>query len=270
MLSGLRALVTGASSGVGRALALELSRRGVHVLATARREPLLSSLAAEQAAGLCGPAIVYAAGDITSADFRRHVIATAVEQIGGLDIVVAAAGSGAIGAFGAAAPDTLNRIMEINFFAPAELVRQSLPVLAASYDPAVVFVGSILGYHSLPLHADYCAAKSAVRSLAGTLRMELEADGIGVLLASLGPTESEFWNHLISGRRPEWSRGKQMTAARTAVAITVALERRRREIVPGFQAKAFVLIARLFPSLITAILKQRFQRDVAVDHNQPQ
>ena len=61
MLSGLRALVTGASSGVGRALALELSRRGVHVLATARREPLLSSLAAEQAAGLCGPAIVYAA-----------------------------------------------------------------------------------------------------------------------------------------------------------------------------------------------------------------
>ena len=160
--------------------------------------------------------------------------------------------------------------MEINFFAPAELVRQSLPVLAASYDPAVVFVGSILGYHSLPLHADYCAAKSAVRSLAGTLRMELEADGIGVLLASLGPTESEFWNHLISGRRPEWSRGKQMTAARTAVAITVALERRRREILPGFQAKAFVLVARLFPSLITAILKQRFQRDVAVDHNQPQ
>ncbi len=259
--SGLRVLVTGASSGVGRAVAVELARRGARVLATARREGRLRELADGMRHGsdaaahplLCEP------GDITDPAFRRRLVAAAADGLGGLDVVVAAAGSGAIGAFRDGSPATFARIIDVDFLAPAELVRSALPLLAASADPAVVFVGSILGCHPLPLHGEYCAAKAAVASLARTLRVELRRDGIDVLLASLGPTESEFWDSLLAGARPTWSRGRRMPADRAARAIVSGLERRRFEIVPGWQAKGFAFAARFFPGLIDAIASRNLR-----------
>ena len=258
-LAGCRALVTGASSGVGRAIALELCRRGARVVATGRRGDRLATLA-DEAAGLAGGPLAYEAGDITSPDFRSSLVATAVAKLGGLDLLVAAAGGGAIGRFGDASPDTLAAIMDVDFFAPAELVRVALPALRDGRDPAIVLVGSILGHHPLPLHAEYCAAKAALTSLAGSLRLELAADGIGVLLASLGPTESEFWNHLLTGQRPAWSRGRAMPAARTARIVVRAIAWRRREVFPGWQAKGFVCAARLFPRLVDRVMMRRMRR----------
>jgi len=262
-LAGSRALVTGASSGVGRAVALELASRGVRVLATGRRGERLAALA-DEAAGLAGGPLVYEAGDITSSDFRRRLVDVATQQLGGLDLVVAAAGSGAIGRFRDASPDTLARIMDVDFTAQAELVRVTLPALRVGRDPVIVLVGSILGYHPLPLHAEYCAAKAAVKSLAGTLRMELADDGVGVLLASLGPTESEFWSHLLTGHRPAWSRGRAMSASRTARIIVRGMVWRRREVLPGWRAKGFAFGARLFPRLFDRVMMRRLRRSPPV------
>jgi short-subunit dehydrogenase len=248
---------------VGRAVALELARRGACVLATGRRGERLAAVAAE-AAGLAGGPLLSAVGDITSPGFRRQLIETAIEQCGGLDLVVAAAGSGAIGSFANASSTTLTGIMDVDFFAPAELVREALPVLRTGRDPAIVLVGSILGYHPLPLHAEYCAAKAALKSLAGSLRTELSDDGIGVLLASLGPTESEFWDHLLTGSRPVWSRGRAMSAARTARIIVRGVEWRRREVLPGWRAKGFAWAARLFPRLLDRAMMRRLRRSRSV------
>lgn len=253
-LAGLRVLVTGGSSGVGRAVALACAAGGAQVLATARRAERLADLARTS------PSIVTLAGDITDPETRRQLLAAASERLGGLDVVVAAAGGGAIGPFREAAPATLRGIMELDFFAPAELVREALPLLAAGRDPAVVFVGSILGYHPLPLHAEYCAAKAAVVSLAGSLRVELAADGIDVVLASLGPTESEFWDHLASGARPRWSAGRPLSADATAEAIVNALVNRRAEVIPGWSARGYCLAARLCPRLIDAVVSLRRRR----------
>ena len=252
-MRGLRILLTGGSSGVGRALAVELAARGASVFATARRRELLATLAAEAP-------IAVLAGDVTSADFRRELVAGAVNTLGGIDIVVAAAGSGAIGRFADADPATLRRVMEIDFFASVELVRLALPELFKSPDPAIVLVGSILGLHPLPLHADYCAAKAALHALAGTLRAELAPSGIDVLLATLGPTASEFWDSLLVGDRPAWSRGRQLDAATTARAIIAALERRRGRVYPGWSAKGFALAARFCPRLIDRIIQRRMAR----------
>ena len=257
-LAGSRAIVTGASSGVGRAIALELARQGVRVLATGRRGERLAALA-DEAAGMAGGPLLSLSGDITSSDFRWHLVDAANQHFGGLDLVVAAAGSGAIGRFRDASPDTLVRIMDVDCIAPTEMVRIALPALRSGRDPAIVLVGSILGYHPLPLHAEYCAAKAALKSLAGTLRMELAEEGVGVLLASLGPTESEFWDHLLSGRRPAWSRGRAMSAARTARIIVRGLAWRRREVLPGWRAKGFALAARLFPRLIDRAMMRRMR-----------
>lgn len=256
-VAGRRFLVTGASSGVGRAVAAELARRGGHVLATARRGDRLRDLAREAGPGR----IETEPGDIRDAAFRGRLVATAVERLGGLDGVVAAAGGGAIGRFRDLAPETFAAIIDLDLIAQAELVRASLPALAGGADPVVVLVGSILALHPLPLHGEYCAAKAALRSLAGTLRTELAADGIGVLHVALGPTESEFWDALVVGRRPPWSRGRRMPTDTAARAIIGGIERRRHEIVPGWQAKGFAFAARFLPGLIDRIAARHLKHE---------
>jgi short-subunit dehydrogenase len=253
-IPGLRVLVTGGSSGVGRAVAVELAARGARVLATARRAERLAEL--QRAV----PGIEILAGDITAAETRRQILDRARNRFDGLDVVVAAAGGGAIGSFRDAAPETLRKIMELDFFAPAELVREALPLLAAGRDPAIVLVGSILGLHPLPLHAEYCAAKAALTSLARSLRAELATDGIDVLLANLGPTESEFWDSLATGHRPSWSGGRPLSARTTAAAIVDALVRRRAEIAPGWAAKGYAIATRACPWLIDAVVARQRRR----------
>lgn len=249
-LRGARVLVTGGSSGVGRALALALARRGARVLATARRADRLAALATDAP-------IDTLAGDITHPAFRETLVRVAAERLGGIDILVAAAGSGAVGDFASADPATLRRVMEIDFFAPVELARTALPDLARGRDPAIVLVGSILGLHPLPLHAEYCAAKSALHAFAGTLRAELAPAGVDVLLATLGPTASEFWENLLAGARPAWSRGRPLDAETTARAILAALERRRPTVYPGWSAKGFAIAARFFPRTLDRIVRRR-------------
>jgi len=244
-LAGKRFIVTGASSGVGRAIAVELAGRGARVLATARRGERLDELARSVAVPLDS-----LAGDICDPAFRSRLVGVAGERLGGLDGVVAAAGGGAIGRFQDLTPETFARIMDLDFTAPAELVRAALPALIRGADPVIVLIGSILGLHPLPLHGEYCAAKAALRSLAGTLRTELAAEGVGVLLVDLGPTQSEFWDALVVGDRPPWSRGRRMPAAVAARAVATAIERRRAEIVPGWQARGYALAARFLPWVI--------------------
>jgi len=249
-LAGARVIVTGASSGVGRAVALELARRGACVLATARRGERLSELAA-RSPGACP--IVHEAGDICDPAFRDRLVTTAVARLGGLDAVVAAAGGGAIGPFRTMTAETFARVVDLDLVAPAELIRRCLPDLGRGRDPLVVLIGSILGLHPLPLHGEYCAAKAALRSLAGTLRLELASDGIGVLHVSLGPTVSEFWDALLVGERPPWSRGRRMSAECAARAIVAGMERRRADVTPGWQAVGFALAARFMPGWIDRI-----------------
>ena len=257
-LAGMRAIVTGGSSGVGRALAVELARRGARVLATARRRERLEEL------GRLGhplEPIEHEAGDICDPGFRRQLVASAAARLGGIDLVVAAAGGGAVGAFRASRPETLARILDLDLVAPAELVREALPHLARGRDAAVELVGSILGLRPLPLHAEYCAAKSGLRSLAGVLRLELAGEGIGVLLATLGPVESEFWTALVEGERPAWSRGRGMPPDRVAELILSGLERRSAEVVPGWQAKGYAWLARWMPGVIDRWAAARWQTD---------
>lgn len=256
-LAGARAIVTGASSGVGWALADLLARRGCRVLATARRQDRLERLA--EGSGGAFP-ILSIAGDLCSEEFRHALVIDAMERLGGIDLLASAAGAGAVGPFREATPRTFARVVDLDFVAQAELVRVCLPSLSCSRDPAIVLVGSILGLHPLPLHGEYAASKAALRSLATTLRLELAEDGIDVLLATLGPVASEFWDALVAGERAAWSRGKPMTAAAAAAAIVEGLERRRAEVVPGWRAKTYAFLARYLPGLIDRTAARHLKR----------
>ena len=236
-----------------------LAERGARLVISGRRESRLIDLASEYP-GLLIPL----PGDITNSRFQEELVEKAKEAFGGIDLVIAAAGVGAVGPFSESSLETMRSVFEIDFFAPVDLVYKSLPHLKNGLSPAVVLIGSILGVHPLPLHGGYAAAKAALHGFANAVRPELASLGIDVQIAILGPTESEFWDNLIAGERASWSQGRPLSAETTAAAIIATMERGGDAVIPGWRAKAYVFLSRFFPSLIDLFVrwKRRLPRQL--------
>ncbi len=187
-------VVTGASSGIGRSLCAKLAAEQAIVVAVARRQERLTQLANECPKGSIHPV----AGDITDPLVRRRVIDQAASLRGGaVDLLVNAAGIGAIGPFADAPPERLRRIMEVNFFAPLELTRSLINNLRQGTHSVVCNIGSVLGHRAVPDKSEYCASKFAMHGFSDSLRAELAADKIQVTLVSPSTTDSEFFDSLI-------------------------------------------------------------------------
>jgi short-subunit dehydrogenase len=254
-LVGSRAIVTGASSGIGRSLALELARQGAVLVVTARRAERLEELAAQ--IRVSGGAVHPVAGDIADPELRRRVIDTARSALGGLDLLVNNAGQGAVGRFDRASPERLRRIMEVNFFAVAELTRLALPLLKQGRRPMVVNVGSILGHVGVPRRAEYCASKFALQGLSESLRLELASDGIDVLVVSPGTTRTEFFASATDGdTEPDWPRHAATSPEAVARQTVRAIRAGRREIIPSFWGRLLCALKRLSPALTERILRR--------------
>ncbi len=244
-----RAIVTGASSGIGREIARELAREGALLALTARREDRLRELADEVAA--CGSRAEVVAGDLTDAATRQRVVETAVSQFGGLDVLVNNAGIGAVGLFEDARADRVRQIMEVNFFALVEMTRVALPALKQGNRPIVVNIGSVLGHRGVPYRSDYCASKFAVRGFSEAIRAELGAHGVDVLVVSPGATESEFAAKVIEHTgEPDWPDLARTSAASVARQTVRAIRRGRHEIVPNRRAKLLYWANRISPGLV--------------------
>jgi short-subunit dehydrogenase len=244
-----RALVTGASGGIGRAIAIELARAGVDQVLVARRGDKLASVVAEVARlGHRAEAVV---GDVTDPDTRRRALDAAREKLGGLDILVNNAGVSAHGRFADADPERLRPIMETNFFAPVELTRQALPLLRAGREPIVVNISSVLGQRGCPHKSEYCASKFALRGFSEALRAEFAPLGIDVLVVTAGPTDTEFFKHLLEehGELP-WGEGKPVSPERVARATIRAIELGRHEIIPSWRGWLLVTANRFSPRLV--------------------
>src|SRR5688572_186450 len=194
-LTGRRALVTGASSGIGRALAIELARQGVDLILVARREDRLAEVV-QQIFDL-GRQAIAVVGDITDPSTRGRAIDAARTELGGLDILVNNAGTAAHGRFADSDPARLRPIMELNFFAPAELIREALPLLRGGQEPIVVNIGSILGHRGCPHKSEYSASKFALHGFSEALRAELTKVNVDLLVVVDGPTETEHFDVLL-------------------------------------------------------------------------
>jgi short-subunit dehydrogenase len=252
-LTDRRALVTGASSGIGRALALELARHGVDLVLMARRAERLAEVAGE--VSRLGRRAEIVAGDVTDSDVRRRALDAARNSLGGLDILVNNAGVGAHGRFADAGVERLRTIMEVNFFAPVELIRASLPLLREGRQPIIVNVGSILGKRACPHKSEYAASKFALHGFSEALRAECAPLGIDVLLVAAGPTDTEHFDRLIEehGDLP-WGEPRRASPERVARAIVRAAESGRHEIVPSWRGWFWVTLNRCAPRLADRIM----------------
>jgi short-subunit dehydrogenase len=247
-ISGASAIVTGASSGIGRAIAVELVARGARVLAVARREDRLRQLQAD-CRELLGQ-IEIIAGDISQPAVRELAIAQTVRQFGGLDLLVNAAGISSVERFMDSSVDQLRHTMEVNFFAAAELIRLAVPILEKSSQPMIVNVGSILAHRGIPFHANYCASKFALHGLSESLRPELAKRGIDVLVVSPGTTKTDLYaNDTNRGQLP-WKQPAGVSPEHVARQAVQAIERGRQEIIPSTSGKIMVWISRFCPSVL--------------------
>ena len=248
-LTGCRVLVTGASSGIGREIVRELAKYPVRFVLVARREDKLREIAAELR-NLDRDAEVVA-GDVTDPAVRHAAVQAAQTAFGGLDLLINNAGVGAIGTFLQADEHRLRRVMEVNFFAAVELIRAALPLLKQGHSPLIVNVSSILGRRGIPLYTEYCASKFALAGFSESLRAELTAEGIDLLVVSPGTTDTEFFDHLVErkGAVP-WSENKGAPVAKVARAVVRAIRAGRHEIIPSFRGRMLLWLNRLCPCLV--------------------
>ena len=253
-IAAARGIVTGASSGIGRAIAVELVRAGARVLVVARRRDRLEALAAELHAAEKNSAVEVLAGDICDDAVRREAVRQAAAVFGGLDFLVNAAGISSVARFAESSPERLRQMMEVNFFAPAELIRTALATLRQGNRPLVVNVGSILGHRGIPWHADYCASKFALQGLSEALRPELRREGVDLLMVSPGTTKTELYAQDAGRHRLPWRQPQGVSAEFVARQTVRAMAAGRREIIPNRQGRLLVYLSRWCPGLVDRLM----------------
>ena len=190
------ALVTGTSTGIGRATALLLAQSGFRVFATVRT--------AEAEASLLGDAARLPLSvlrlDLLDEAAVRHVVRTVLDRAGRIDVLVNNAGYGQLGAIEDLPRDVLRRQFEVNVFAAMQLCREVLPAMRAQGTGCIVNVSSIAGRISVPLVGAYCASKFALEALSDALRLEARPYGVAIVLVEPGPVATKF-NDTVRGSR---------------------------------------------------------------------
>lgn len=185
------AVITGASSGIGAALAHEFSRAGAHVVLFARRRPQL-----EQVAAACPGESLVIAGDVTEEASRQELLAAATERWGRVDLLVNNAGLGAYGDLLDFSQEDWRRLMEINLFAAVFLSQAALPAMLARGSGMILNIASIGG---LMAHADkvtpYVTSKHALVGFTRGLAKDLQGSGVAIKAACPHLTATEFFDH---------------------------------------------------------------------------
>ncbi len=183
-----RALVTGASSGIGKAAARLLASRGAHVLATGRREEALAPPAGDQE---IAARWIVLAGDLTDDKFRTAIVETAKQRMNGLDILVNAAGIYVGAGWEETTLDLWDRMLEINLRSLFGLCREAIPLLCESRGN-IVNVSSVAGPRAFPGVLAYCVSKAGLDQLTRCLALELASSGVRVNAVNPGVVRTEL------------------------------------------------------------------------------
>jgi short-subunit dehydrogenase len=263
-----RIILTGSSGGIGRCLAEALTDRGARLILAARSADRLNQLAEKLTKR--GAEVFVVPADITNPADRERIVHSAIEHFGGLDVLINNAGVASFGHFEGSSEAILRQIMEVNFFAPAELIRLAIPQLTQGRRPAIVNVASMCGRRGLPAWPEYSASKFALCGLTEALRGEMARFDIDVLLIVPGLTRSDLGSHMLrnEGRmKIDFTQG--MAPEAVAAKIVRALQKNRREAVLGWDCRWMLRINRFFPWLVDRLLARRVRQLYAGEKYSP-
>ncbi|NBA93379.1 SDR family oxidoreductase [Pseudomonas sp. R5(2019)] len=265
------ALITGCSSGIGRALAEAFKGAGYEVWATARKPEDVEHL---QASGFVARQL-----DVNDSDALEHLAEALNQHSGGLDLLINNAGYGAMGPLLDGGVEAMRRQFETNVFAVVGVTRALFPVLRRSRG-LVVNVGSVSGVLVTPFAGAYCASKAAVHALSDTLRLELAPFGVRVMEVQPGAIASSFASNAgreaeqLIGQQSAWWPLRESIRARArasqdhptpaadfaqALLKAVSAPKPARLVRIGNGSRALPLMAQVLPkSVLDWVLKRRF------------
>ena len=257
-------IITGASSGIGAATAIECAKTGMNVLLNARREEKLHAVAEQvRQAGAQAEVVV---GDVTDQRISARMLDAAQQRFGRFDVVFANAGYGFEKPAVEVADEELRRIFDVNFFAAAELLTRAAQRLLSQGRPGhLLMCSSCLAKFTLPLYSAYSATKAAQSHLCRAMRIELEPHAIDVSSVYPITTATEFFEvaQRLSGREtgrasvPDHARrGFVQSPQRVARAVVRCLRRPKPEVWTSHTVRTVAAVMTMFPSFMDLIMRR--------------
>jgi len=248
-------LITGASSGIGAALARRFAGEGAHVVLVARRLERIESLAQELTAG--GRRSLAVEGDVTRDGDLERAVELARKEFGRLDVAIANAGILVRGRIVTLTLDDYRKQLETNTFGVLRTVMAAIPALRETKG-RVVIIGSLIGMVSIPGGTPYCMSKFALNGLADGLGHELALDGISVTHVMSGFVSTEIYDKVRLRRPPH--KLIALTPTQAAARIVVAVHRRKRTFILPWPTKAAIFLQRHFPWLVYRAIDRAFRK----------
>lgn len=232
-VEGKRILITGGSSGIGLALATAFLAKGAKVVISGRRPDVITKAIEELQR--TSPSVWSIAADVATPDGRAATMRQALEALGGLDILVNNAGGVRAGRLENTPEAELQAMIDVDLVAPIMLTRAALPALRASGDAMVVNVASGIALIGAPFYATYAATKAGLARFGEALRRELKGEGVHVLTAYPGGTDTPMMKSNRAG--PELGFSREPASA-VADAIVEGIEVDAFEVIRGGEARA--------------------------------
>ena len=263
-MQGKIVIVTGASSGIGRALVYEFAKRGAKVVMAARNAEELSRI--EQDLSKQGVESLPVQTDVTLEGDCKRLIEKTIDRFGKLDVLVNNAGISMRAMFDELDLDVMHRVMNVNFWGTVNCTRYAIPYLLESKG-SVAGIISVAGFLGLPGRTGYSASKFAVRGFLNTLRVENLKRGLHVLVAAPGFTASNIRKTALTahgvqqGESPR-KEDKMMTAERCAEIVVNGIAKRKREIVMTLvEGKLSVFLSKWWPSLLDKLAYRHMAKE---------
>ncbi len=264
MLKNKVAIITGGSSGIGRALANELGKEGCKIIITGRNLDRLQDTSVELSSKGIDNHIVVADSGIE--DDNRRIVAETIYHYGKIDIVINNAGMTMRSLFEDVNIDkTIRRVMDVNFYGALYLTQQALPYIKKNKG-TIVGISSIAGFRGLPVRSGYSASKFALNGFLEALRTELLYSGVNVLTASPGFTASNIRYAAIDGdghvsNETVREEDKMMSAEECAIHIVRAIKKRKRSLVLTREGKLTYWLNKFFPGLVDKLVYTNLSKE---------
>ena len=260
-------VITGASSGIGEAMAKEYSKLGARVVLGARNGARLSQVA--QAICSEGGEAVYVVADVSKEEDCQRLIESAVEAFGGIDILICNAGISMRASFDEVDVRVLHCVMDVNFWGTVYCAKYALPYLQTSKG-SLVGISSIAGLHGLPGRTGYSASKFAMTGLLETIRIENLKKGLHVMVACPGFTATNVRYSALTadgsaqGKTPR-KESAMMTSEEVARRVAKAIVKRKRLCLMDAEGRMTNFVKKFAPSLLDRI----FYKVMAREPNSP-
>jgi len=256
-------IITGASSGIGKALAFEFGNAGAQVIITGRNPANLQTVAQELTAlGITNMAVT---ADVAIEEDCKRVVEETFARYGKIDILINNAGISMRALFADLDIDVIRQVMDINFYGTVYMTKYALPYITATQG-SIVGISSIAGYRGLPARTGYSASKFAMQGFLEALRTELLPKKVHVLVACPGFTESNIRKVALNkdgnsqGESPR-NEAKMMTSEQVAKHILIAIKRRKRDLVLTTQGKLAVFLNKWFPKWMDKIVFKKLAKE---------